>query len=88
MEIKNEQNIRDILDSFANTIKKDKDVKSALVLIETKDDMLIHVEGGAKDLAISLYELCKAVPQIRHVLKVVLLILEKEEQAKATHEAN
>ena len=32
METKNEQNISDILESFVNTIKKDKDVKSALVL--------------------------------------------------------
>ena len=45
MEIKNEQNISDILDSFVNTIKKDKDVKSALVLIETKDARILQVKG-------------------------------------------
>lgn len=50
--------------------------------------MLIHVEGGAKDLAISLYELCKAVPKTRPILQVELLVLEKEEQATATDEAN
>lgn len=88
METKKKQNISDIFNSFVETRKRDNNIKSSLVVIETNDDMLIHVEGGAKDLAISLYELCKAVPQIRHVLKVVLLILEEEEQAKATHEAN
>lgn len=88
MEIKNEQNISDIFNSFVETRKRDNNIKSSLVVIETNDDMLIHVEGGAKDLAISLYELCKAVPKIRPILQVALLILEKEEQAKATHEAN
>ena len=88
MEIKNEQNISDILDSFVNTIKKDKDVKSALVLIETKYDRIIQVKGEEEDLAISLYKLCKAVPKTRPILQVALLVLEKEEQATATDEAN
>lgn len=88
METKNEQNISDIFDSFVETRKRDNNIKSSLVVIETNDDRLIHVEGGAKDLAISLYELCKAVPKIKHVLKVALFVLEKEEQAKATDEAN
>lgn len=88
METKNEQNIRDILESFVNTIKKDKDVKSALVLIETKYDRIIQVKGEEEDLAISLYKLCKAVPQIKHVLEVVLLILEEEKQEKVTDESN
>ena len=66
METKNEQNIRDILESFVNTIKKDKDVKSALVLIETKYDRIIQVKGEEEDLAISLYKLCKAVPKTRY----------------------
>lgn len=85
METKNEQNISDILVSFVNTIKKDKDVESALVLIETKYDRIIHAKGGAKDLAISLYELCKEFPQIKYVMKVVLEALEKEDK---TDEAN
>lgn len=85
METKNEQNISDILESFVNTIKKDKDVKSALVLIETKYDRIIQVKGGAKDLAISLYELCKVVPQIKYVMKVVLETLEEEDK---TDESN
>lgn len=80
MEIKNEQNISDILDSFVNTIKKDKDVKSALVLIETKDERLIHIKGEDKGIAISLYELCKEVPKIKNVMEVVLEALEKEEK--------
>lgn len=88
METKNEQNISDIFNSFVNTIKTDKYVLSTIVLIETKVDRLIHVEGEAKDVARSLFELCKAVPQFKHVLEVVLLILEEEEQAKATDEAN
>lgn len=88
METKNEQNIRDILESFVNTIKKDKDVKSALVLIETKYDRIIQVKGEEEDLAISLYKLCKAVPETRPILQVALLVLEKEEQATATDDAN
>lgn len=88
MEIKNEQNIRDILDSFANTIKKDKDVKSALVLIETKDARILQVKGSGTSISESLYELCKVVPSIKHTLKVALFVLENEKPAKATHEAN
>lgn len=88
METKNEQNIRDILESFVETRKRDNNIKSSLVVIETNDDMFIHVEGGAKDLAISLYKLCKAVPKTRPILQVALLVLEKEEQATATDEAN
>lgn len=88
METKNEQNISDILESFVNTIKKDKDVKSALVLIETKDERLIHVKGEEISIAESVYELCKEVPSIKHTLKVALFVLENEEQKKATDEAN
>ncbi len=88
METKNEQNIRDIFNSFVETRKRVNNIKSSLVVIETNDDMLIHVQGGAKDLAISLYELCKAVPKTRPILQVELLVLEKEEQATATDEAN
>lgn len=78
METKNKQNISDILVSFVNTIKKDKDVKSALILIETKDERLIHIKGEKKDITISLYELCKEVPKIKNVMEVVLEALEKE----------
>lgn len=88
METKNEQNISEILVSFVNTIKKDKDVKSALVLIETKYDRIIHVKGRGTNISESLYELCKAVPSIKHTLKVALFVLENEEQATATDEAN
>lgn len=88
MEIKNEQNISEILDSFVNTIKKDKDVKSALVLIETKDDRIMHVKGRGTSISESLYELVKVVPSIKHTLKVALFVLEHEKQAKATDEAN
>ncbi len=80
METKNEQNIRDIFNSFVETRKRVNNIKSSLVVIETNDDMLIHVEGGAKDLAISLYELCKEVPKIKNVMEVVLEALEKEEK--------
>lgn len=88
MEIKNEQNISEILDSFVNTIKKDKDVKSALVLIETKDDRIIQVKGRGASISESLYELCKVVPSIKHTLKVALFVLEHEKPEKVTHEAN
>lgn len=88
MEIKNEQNISDILDSFVNTIKKDKDVKSALVLIETKDARIMHVKGRGTSISESLYELVKVVPSIKHTLKVALFVLENEKPAKATDEAN
>lgn len=88
MEIKNEQNIRDILDSFANTIKKDKDVKSALVLIETKDERIMQVKGRGTSISESLYELVKVVPSIKHTLKVALFVLEHEKPEKATDEAN
>lgn len=88
METKNEQNISDILESFVNTIKKDKDVKSALVLIETKYDRIIQVKGCGTSISESLYELCKVVPSIKHTLKVALFVLENEKQAKATDEAN
>ena len=88
METKNDQNISDILDSFVNTIKKDKDVKSALVLIETKDARILQVKGSGTSISESLYELCKGVPSIKHTLKVALFVLENEEQATATDEAN
>lgn len=88
METKNEQNISDILESFVNTIKKDKDVKSSLILIETKDERLIHVKGEEISIAESVFELCKEVPSIKNVMEVVLKALEKEKQAKATDEAN
>lgn len=88
METKNEQNINDIFNSFVETRERDNNIKSSLVVIETNDDSFIHVKGGAKDLAISLYELCKEVPQFKHVLKVALFVLENEKQAKATDEAN
>lgn len=88
METKKKQNTSEIFNSFVNTIRTDKDVLSTIVLIETKVDRLIHVEGEAKDIARSLFELCKAVPQIKHVLEVVLLILEEEKQEKVTDESN
>lgn len=88
METKNEQNISDILESFVNTIKKDKDVKSALVLIETKYDRIIQVKGRGTSISESLYELCKVVPSIKHTLKVALFVLEKEKQEKVTDESN
>lgn len=88
MEIKNEQNISDIFDSFVNTIKTDKDVKSALVLIETKDNRIIQVKGRGTSISESLYELVKVVPSIKHALKVALFVLEHEKQVKATDEAN
>ena len=88
MEIKNEQNISDILDSFVNTIKKDKYVKSALVLIETKDARIMQVKGKGESISESLYELVKVVPSIKHALKVALFVLEHEKQVKATDEAN
>lgn len=88
MEIKNEQNISDIFNSFVNTIKKDKDVKSALVLIETKDAWIMQVKGSGTSISESLYELCKEVPSIKHTLKVALFVLEHEKPAKATDEAN
>lgn len=78
METKNEQNIRDILDSFVNTIKKDKDVKSALVLIETKEARIIQVKGKGESISESLYELVKMVPSIKDALKVALFVLEHE----------
>lgn len=82
METKNEQNIIEIFNSFVETRKRDNNIKSSLVVIETNDEILTHVEGGAKDLAISLYELCKAVPKIKHVLKVALEALEREEKKR------
>ena len=88
METKKKQNTSEILESFVNTIKKDKDVKSALVLIETKYDRIIQVKGCGTSISESLYELCKAVPSIKHTLKVALFVLEDEKQAKATDEAN
>lgn len=88
METKNEQNISDILDSFVNTIKKEKDVKSALVLIETKDARILQVKGKGESISESLYELVKVVPSIKHALKVALFVLENEKLAKATDEAN
>ncbi len=80
METKNEQNINDIFNSFVNTIKTDKDVLSTIVLIETKEDRLMHVSGEGKSIAESLFELCKAVPSIKNVMEVVLEFLEKEEK--------
>ena len=82
METKNEQNIIEIFNSFVETRKRDNNIKSSLVVIETNDEILTHVEGGAKGLAISLYELCKAVPKIKHVLKVALEALEREEKKR------
>lgn len=80
METKNEQNISDIFDSFVEARERDNNIKSSLILIETKDERLIHVKGEDKGIAISLYELYKEVPQIRHVLEVVLEALENEEK--------
>lgn len=88
METKNEQNISDIFDSFVEARERDNNIKSSLILIETKDERLIHVKGEEKGIAISLYELCKAVPKIRPILQAALSILEKEEQTKVTDEAN
>ena len=48
METKKKQNTSEIFNSFVNTIRTDKDVLSTIVLIETKVDRLIHVEGGCK----------------------------------------
>lgn len=48
METKKKQNTSEIFNSFVNTIRTDKDVLSTIVLIETKVDRLIHVEGGGK----------------------------------------
>lgn len=88
METKNEQNISDIFDSFVEARERDNNIKSSLILIETKDERLIHVKGEEISIAESVFELCKAVPSIKHVLKVALFVLEKEEQTKATDEAN
>lgn len=88
METKNEQNIIEIFNSFVNTITTDKDVLSSLVLIKTKDDRIIQVKGCGTSISESLYEICKVVPSIKHTLKVALFVLENEEQAKATDEAN
>lgn len=46
METKNEQNISDIFDSFVEARERDNNIKSSLILIETKDERLIHVKGG------------------------------------------
>lgn len=80
METKNEQNISDIFDSFVETRERDNNIKSSLILIETKDERLIHIKGEDKGIAISLYELCKVVPKIKNVMEVVLEALEKEEK--------
>lgn len=72
METKNEQNISDIFDSFVNTIRTDKDVLSTIVLIETKDERLIHVKGEEISIAESVFKLCKEVPSIKNVMEVVL----------------
>lgn len=88
METKNEQNIIEIFNSFVNTITTDKDVLSSLVLIKTKDDRLMYVEGEDISIAESVIELCKVVPSIKHTLKVALFVLEHEKPAKATDEAN
>lgn len=80
METKNEQNISDIFDSFVETRERDNNIKSSLILIETKDERLIHIKGEDKGIAISLYELCKEVPKIKNVMEVVLEALEKEEK--------
>ena len=45
METKNEQNISDIFDSFVETRERDNNIKSSLILIETKDERLIHIKG-------------------------------------------
>lgn len=88
METKNEQNIRDIFNSFVETRERDNNIKSSLVVIETNDDILIHVEGESENLAFSVYELCKAAPKVKSILQVALLVLMEEEQATATDEAN
>lgn len=62
METKNEQNISDIFDSFVETRKRDNNIKSSLVVIETNDDRLIHVEGGRK---ISLFRYMNFVKQFQ-----------------------
>ena len=88
METKNEQNISDIFDSFVETRERDNNIKSSLILIETKDARIMHVKGRGTSISESLYELVKVVPSIKHTLKVALFVLEHEKQAKATDEAN
>lgn len=88
METKNEQNISDIFDSFVEARGRDNNIKSSLILIETKDERLIHVKGEGISIAESVFELCKEVPSIKNVMEVVLKALEKEKQAKATDESN
>ena len=88
METKNEQNISDIFDSFVEARETDNNIKSSLILIETKDERLIHVKGEEISIAESVFELCKEVPSIKNVMEVVLKALEKEKQAKATDESN
>lgn len=88
METKNEQNISDIFDSFVEARERDNNIKSSLILIETKDERLIHVKGEEISIAESVFELCKEVPSIKNVMEVVLKALEKEEQTKATDESN
>ena len=87
METKNEQNISDIFDSFVEARERDNNIKSSLILIETKDERLIHVKGEEISIAESVFELCKEVPSIKNVMEVVLKALEKEKQAKATDES-
>lgn len=77
METKNEQNIIEIFNSFVNTITTDKDVLSSLVLIKTKDDILMYVEGEDISIAESVIELCKKIPRVEYVLKFALFVLEK-----------
>lgn len=88
METKNEQNISDIFDSFVEARGRDNNIKSSLILIETKDERLIHVKGEEISIAESVFKLCKEVPSIKNVMEVVLKALEKEKQAKATDESN
>lgn len=88
METKNEQNISDIFDSFVEARERDNNIKSSLILIETKDERLIHVKGEERSIAELVFELCKEVPSIKNVMEVVLKALEKEKQAKATDESN
>lgn len=88
METKNEQNISDIFDSFVEARERDNNIKSSLILIETKDERLIHVKGEEISIAESVFKFCKEVPSIKNVMEVVLKALEKEKQAKATDESN
>lgn len=86
MEIKNEQNLTDLLNDFIDRMTIGNNVISSLILIETKESHLnIYVKGTEKNLFLSLLKLCKTIPQFKEVMKTAL---EVSEQAKATDEAN